>query len=105
MNLPGAAQKFIEKVGTRPDFFYDKHKAAIYVDGPTHDFPDRQQRDREVTTKMEDAGFIVIRFGHGADWDKILADHPNLFGKPRAVQTGTVDEAVMNPAGSGGVAP
>ena len=105
LNLPGAAQRFVEKVGTRPDFFYDKHKAAIYVDGPTHDFPDRQQRDREVTTKMEDAGFIVIRFGHAADWDKILADHPNLFGKPQSVQTGTLREHEMKATGPSGVEP
>ncbi|MGD0039049.1 MAG: DEAD/DEAH box helicase [Isosphaeraceae bacterium] len=36
LHLPSDAQKFITRVGTRPDFFYDKQRVAIYVDGPPH---------------------------------------------------------------------
>ena len=46
---------------------------AIYVDGPPHDYPDRQARDRQQTTSMEDAGWTVIRFGHAGDWVEIVA--------------------------------
>ncbi|MGO9809302.1 MAG: Zn-binding domain-containing protein, partial [Isosphaeraceae bacterium] len=105
LHLPSDAQKFITKVGTRPDFLYDKQRVAIYVDGPPHDFPDRQQRDQAITTTMEDAGFVVIRFAHTADWDPIIAEHPNLFGKPQAIQTGTLNEPEMSVAGSNGVEP
>ena len=105
LHLPSDAQKFITKVGTRPDFLYDKQRVAIYVDGPPHDFPDRQQRDQAITTKMEDAGFVVIRFAHTADWDPIIAEHPNLFGKPQAIQTGTLNEPELSVTGSSGVEP
>ena len=54
---------------------------------------------------MEDAGFIVIRFVHTADWDSIISEHPNLFGKPQAVQTGTLSQSVMNLTGSSGAGP
>ncbi|HMF35240.1 MAG TPA: Zn-binding domain-containing protein, partial [Isosphaeraceae bacterium] len=46
LHLPSDAQKFITRIATRPDFVYDKQRVAIYVDGPPHDFPDRQQRDQ-----------------------------------------------------------
>ena len=93
LHLPSVAQMFVAKASTRPDFLYDKHRVAIYVDGPPHDYPDRQQRDQQVTAKMEDLGFIVLRFGHNTDWGTIVTDHPNVFGKPQAVQTGTIADA------------
>ena len=93
LHLPSVAQMFVAKASTRPDFLYDKHRVAIYVDGPPHDYPDRQQRDQQVTAKMEDLGFIVLRFGHNTDWGLIVTDHPNVFGKPQAVQTGTIADA------------
>ncbi len=54
---------------------------------------------------MEDAGFVVIRFAHTADWDLIIAGHPNLFGKPQAVQTGTLNEPEPSATGSSEVEP
>jgi very-short-patch-repair endonuclease len=90
LHLPGVAQKHVPKANTRPDFLYEKHRVAVYVDGPPHDYPDRQQRDHALTTRLEDLGFIVLRFGHLADWDVIVAGHPNVFGRPQAVQTGTL---------------
>jgi very-short-patch-repair endonuclease len=105
LHLPTAAQKFISRIGTRPDFFYEKQKVAIYVDGPPHDFPDRQQRDCEITTQMEDAGFVVIRFAHSANWDAIIAEHPNLFGRPHAVQTGSWNQPRLNLGESPGIEP
>ena len=54
---------------------------AIYVDGPQHDYHDRQSRDQQQTTCMEDAGWTVIRFGHADNWEKILGRYPNIFGE------------------------
>ncbi len=45
LRLPTKAQYLIESCHTRPDFLYEDALVAIYVDGPPHDFPDRQQRD------------------------------------------------------------
>ncbi|MAG94459.1 MAG: hypothetical protein CMJ48_12015 [Planctomycetaceae bacterium] len=85
LRLPTTAQKFYEECATRPDFVYEKQHTAIYIDGPPHDFPDRQQRDQEKTAAMEDFGITVLRFHHEAQWDEIVTEHPNIFGVAREV--------------------
>lgn len=87
LRLPTKAQKLYEQCSTRPDFVYEKQHTAIYVDGPPHDFPDRQLRDREKTAAMEDFGITVLRFHHRGDWDVIISQHPNIFGTPKAAQS------------------
>ena len=82
LHLPTDAQKFIEQCRTRPDFFYDTDaQAAIYVDGPPHDFVDRQHRDSEQEECMEDHGYTVIRFHHQEDWLAKIDQYPDVFGK------------------------
>ena len=98
LHLPTAAQMFIARVGTRPDFFYEKHKAAIYVDGPPHDFPDRQQRDHESRPRWKMPASSSSGSATTTNWDAIIAEHPNLFGKPQSVQTGTLAETGTQPA-------
>jgi hypothetical protein len=34
---------------------------------------------------IEDDGWIVIRFRHSEDWESILAQYPNIFGKREGV--------------------
>jgi ATP-dependent helicase YprA (DUF1998 family)/very-short-patch-repair endonuclease len=81
LRLPTKAQPLIEACSTRPDFLYEDSLVAIYVDGPPHDYPERQQRDRVQTDCMEDLGYTVIRFGHHDDWDDIIARYPHVFGR------------------------
>lgn len=81
-NLPDAAQVYIESCSTRPDFLYREQLVAVYIDGPVHDFPDRQQRDRRQEECMFDLGYTVVRFGHDDDWDEILSRYPSVFGMP-----------------------
>ena len=81
LRLPSSAQKFIDDCTTRPDFLYDDCQAAIYVDGPHHDYPDRKERDTAQTDSMEDLGYSVIRFAHHDDWEDIIRQHPNIFGR------------------------
>lgn len=78
--LPSDAQVLIEECHTRPDFLYRSQQVAIYVDGPPHDFPDRQQRDAAQRAALEDRGYTVIRFGHNDDWASIVAAHRDVFG-------------------------
>jgi ATP-dependent helicase YprA (DUF1998 family)/very-short-patch-repair endonuclease len=80
--LPTHAQRFMEACKTRPDFLYLEDHAAVYVDGPDHDYPDRQQRDIAQTEAMEDAGYTVLRFGYQDDWMSVIAKFPYIFGKP-----------------------
>jgi len=80
LRLPSRAQVFVEECRTRPDFLYDSHQAAIYVDGPHHRFPERQQRDQDQTDAMEDLGYTVVRFSTEEDWESIVSRHPGIFG-------------------------
>ena len=57
--------------------------AAVYVDGPPHDFKSRQKRDDKQTAAMEDAGYTVIRFKHTDDWDEIIERYPSIFGRKK----------------------
>jgi very-short-patch-repair endonuclease len=80
---PSDAQHLIEVYSTKPDFFCREHNAAIYVDGPPHDEPDQIREDEIITKRLMEAGYIVIRFHHRADWIKIFQQHPDVFGVPR----------------------
>ncbi len=83
LRLPEKAQPFIEACSTRPDFFYEEHHAAIYIDGPHHEFPERKARDAAQTTCMEDVGYSVIRFAASDDWAAVVAAYPGIFGRAR----------------------
>ena len=80
LRLPSHAQPYIEKCKTRPDFLYEKYRAAIYVDGPHHEYPDRQTRDQAQTEAMEDSRYVVLRFPRLDDWEAIVAKYPYVFG-------------------------
>jgi ATP-dependent helicase YprA (DUF1998 family)/very-short-patch-repair endonuclease len=82
LRLPSHAQHPIAACRTTPDFFYAEQQTAVYIDGPPHDFPDRERRDADRTEAMEDAGYTVLRFHHQDDWDAALARYPHLFGRP-----------------------
>ncbi len=79
--LPTQAQQLIPQCQTRLDFCYEDEFVAIYIDGPYHDFPERQARDAAAQECLEDLGYLVIRFGHQGDWDAIIARYPNIFGR------------------------
>ncbi len=83
LRLPTRSQVYVEKCSTRPDFLYDDHQAAIYVDGPHHDYPERQDRDKTQEECMENAGWTVIRFHHSEDWLKVVQKYPNVFGSAK----------------------
>jgi superfamily II DNA/RNA helicase len=80
LRLPTAAQRFMEACRTRPDFVYDGYRTAVYVDGPPHEFPDRQARDEQQSGCLEDAGWTILRFNAQDDWRRLITAHPNVFG-------------------------
>jgi len=61
LRLPAESQRLIERCKTRPDFLYNDHQAAIYIDGPHHDYPDRQRRDQGQTEAMEALEKLLAR--------------------------------------------
>jgi very-short-patch-repair endonuclease len=81
LRLPSDGQYLIETCSTRPDFYYGDCGAAIYIDGPPHDTPAQIRADEAITTRLMEAGYVVIRFHHQADWEAIFRRHPDVFGQ------------------------
>jgi very-short-patch-repair endonuclease len=81
LRLPTHAQFSIPTCQTRADFFYAEQQASIYVDGPPHDYPDRQQRDHAQETAMENLGYQAVRFHHRQNWEEIVTRFPGIFGR------------------------
>lgn len=84
LRLPSDGQFLIEACSTRPDFYYSDCGAAIYIDGPPHDTPEQLRTDEAITARLLEAGYVVVRFHHQADWEAIFQRHPDLFGVPSA---------------------
>ncbi len=81
--LPTSTQQLIEECGAEPDFYYADQMAAIYIDGPLHDYAERRRREEQKQRCLEDLGYLVIRFGHDDDWEEILRRYPSVFGEAR----------------------
>lgn len=79
-NLPTHAQELIESCHTQPDYLYKDKYVAVFIDGPVHDSPDQQAKDRIITNDLEDTGWHVIRFRYNSDWREMLASNENIFG-------------------------
>jgi ATP-dependent helicase YprA (DUF1998 family)/very-short-patch-repair endonuclease len=79
LRLPTFAQKRFVECQTRPDFFYEDARAAIYIDGPPHEYPERQERDKVQRDCMMNAGYLVIRFKHTENWGGITSEYPSIF--------------------------
>ncbi len=81
LKLPSHAQHLIAECQTRPDFFYQDENTAVYIDGPVHDQPEQKAEDAQITERLTSAGYLVIRFHHAGDWNAILDEYPDIFGK------------------------
>lgn len=87
-HLPDKAQGYLEAYRTRPDFAYREHQALIYIDGPHHEQAASQSRDAEITQRLEEAGYTVVRFpaDQGA-WPDIVEAYAWIFGTGHAQPT------------------
>jgi very-short-patch-repair endonuclease len=82
---PSDAQYLIEAAFTRPDFYYREYNASIYVDGPPHDTPEQIRADAEITQRLQELGYVVVRFHHSRDdWNEVFRRHPDIFGVAQA---------------------
>src|SRR5205823_777309 len=69
---------------TRPDFYYDEQRTCVYVDGPVHNYPERHARDAEVTARLQDGGYEVIRVAGSETWDEAIRTNTWVLGPGRA---------------------
>lgn len=80
--LPDRAQVHFEEYGTRADFLFTNggEYAAVYVDGPYHEYPERARRDAGVTSRLESEGIRVIRVTAREKWREQLAPWAHIVG-------------------------
>ena len=78
--IPTHAQHLIQSPMTRADFFYDRARAVIYIDGPPHDTAEQKAADQKLRSELLDTGYLVIVFHHRSDWNEVFKRHPDIFG-------------------------
>ncbi len=69
---------------TRVDFDYEIDSApavAVYIDGPAHEMSDQIQVDRRQEKALTELGIMCLRFSYDDDWERIISEHPNIFGQ------------------------
>lgn len=84
LRLPSHAQYPVPNCSVRLDFAYVEQHAAIFIDGPHHDFSDQQAQDKKQEEALVNQGWSTIRFHHAADWASMISGLPNVFGRPTA---------------------
>jgi superfamily II DNA/RNA helicase len=80
-HLPDRAQPYLDAFGTCPDYAYGEKQTLVYIDGPHHEGNSQKALDDSITSRLEDAGFTVIRFTTDKKaWPEILAHYGWVFG-------------------------
>ncbi|MEY9858507.1 ATP-dependent helicase YprA (DUF1998 family) [Catenulispora sp. GAS73] len=82
--LPDTAQTSMPDLHTRPDYLYrlPSINAAVFVDGPHHDYESVSLRDADARERLEDAGWLVISVRYDDDWSQLVGKFPSVFGTP-----------------------
>jgi ATP-dependent helicase YprA (DUF1998 family)/very-short-patch-repair endonuclease len=82
--LPDRAQfRPEEGVYCEADFYYEREGLkgiAVFIDGPHHDEPVRQQKDKEERQKLENLGYRVIVIRYDEKLALQILRHPDVFG-------------------------
>ena len=87
--LPDRGQPYLEEYDTRPDFAYTGDQTLIYIDGPHHRGQQRKNIDDDVTRRLEDAGFTVVRFTENREsWNRIVDKYAWVFRPPSSSASG-----------------
>ena len=79
--LPDRGQTYLEDFQSRPDFAYSRYQTLIFIDGPHHRMKRKRIADGEATSRLEAAGFTVVRFGEDQEsWNSVLEEYGWVFG-------------------------
>ena len=80
--LPDMAQyRPTEEVFAQADFYYEKGRVCVFVDGPHHDNAEQTKNDMGVREDLEDLGYKVLVIRHDSDLDEQIGEHPEVFGR------------------------
>ncbi|MFW6721964.1 protein kinase domain-containing protein [Streptomyces sp. MAR4 CNY-716] len=77
LRLPDEAGVTVSGADARPDFVYRMPgvNLAVFVGGE-----DGPGRDEDAEDRLDVAGWDVIRFPEGGDWEAVAAEHAHYFG-------------------------
>ncbi|PZT77521.1 MULTISPECIES: protein kinase domain-containing protein [unclassified Streptomyces] len=77
--LPDESGTLVPEAAARPDFVFRPGGAnvAVFVDSPSHGAD--PSRDGGAVERLEDAGWEVLHFAPGTDWDAIVASNLGYF--------------------------
>ena len=79
--LPDRAQPYLQTFETCPDFAYEDKQTLVYIDGPHHEGNAQKTLDAAISSRLENAGFTVIRFKTDkGGWPETVAQHAWVFG-------------------------
>jgi hypothetical protein len=82
LRLPDAAQRVIEDIYCRPDFYYEP-EIYLFCDGSPHDDPDVQAIDREKRKAIRRRGGQVLVWHYKEKLEGFIAKRPDIFKRVR----------------------
>ena len=78
LRLPDEAQKTVEGIYVKPDFFYQPD-TWVFCDGTPHDEPAQQADDAAKRKAIKDRGDEVIVYNYKDNLDALVAKYPDIF--------------------------
>ena len=82
LRLPDSAQKTVEGVFVRPDFFYEPN-IHIFCDGTPHDRTEVKEDDEIKRQQMMSMGLQVLVYYYKDNLDDLIKSRPDIFTKMR----------------------
>lgn len=80
--LPDKAQyRPGEEIFAQADFYYEKGRVCVFVDGPHHDGAEQTQKDAHVREELEDKGYRVVGIRYDMEFEEQVAEFPGVFGE------------------------
>lgn len=78
---PDRAQHKLAAVGVYADFLYDAFNLVVFIGDPHHENDSQRAKDADIDQRLEDLGFIVVRFSEEpGSWPSVFAANADLFG-------------------------
>ncbi|MCS7254490.1 MAG: DUF1998 domain-containing protein [Armatimonadota bacterium] len=80
--LPDEAQQYFPDIPCEVDFFY-KPNICVFCDGPVHDQPEQQKKDREIRRKLREKGYRIISIRYDRDLQEQIQAYADVFKETR----------------------
>jgi superfamily II DNA/RNA helicase len=80
LRLPDEAQKQVDGIYCRPDFFYEPD-VWVFCDGTPHDDPEVKNKDKEQRAGIRSRGNDVVVYYYKDNLEEIISKRPDIFKK------------------------